>query len=87
MIRKIFCLTLAMIGMAAWMLDSACASTHEFFTGKTAKILVGASAGGAFDTWGRMVGRHLGKQIPWQSRCRGGKRHGRRWPDSCQSSL
>ncbi|MBM2805080.1 MAG: tripartite tricarboxylate transporter family receptor [Deltaproteobacteria bacterium] len=28
------------------------------------RILVGASAGGAFDTWGRMIGRHLGKQIP-----------------------
>jgi tripartite-type tricarboxylate transporter receptor subunit TctC len=64
MIRKIFGLTLAMIGMVAWTLDSARASTHEFFKGKTVKILIGASAGGAFDTWGRMVGRHLGKQIP-----------------------
>jgi tripartite-type tricarboxylate transporter receptor subunit TctC len=64
MTRKIFCLTLAIVGMAAWMLDSARASTHEFFKGKTVKILIGASAGGAFDTWGRMVGRHLGKQIP-----------------------
>jgi tripartite-type tricarboxylate transporter receptor subunit TctC len=53
-----------MVGMAAWMLDSAHGSTHEFFKGKTVKILVGASAGGAFDTWGRMVGRHLGKRIP-----------------------
>jgi tripartite-type tricarboxylate transporter receptor subunit TctC len=64
MIRKIFCLTLAMIGMATGTLDSGRASTHEFFKGKTVKILIGASAGGAFDTWGRMVGRHLGKQIP-----------------------
>ncbi|HEY3166736.1 MAG TPA: hypothetical protein VGK57_05870, partial [Candidatus Binatia bacterium] len=40
------------------------ATTHDFYTGKTVRILVGASAGGAFDTWGRMVGRHLGKQIP-----------------------
>jgi len=64
MIRKIFYLALAVVGMAAWMLDSARASTHEFFKGKTVKILIGASAGGAFDTWGRMVGRHLGKQIP-----------------------
>jgi tripartite-type tricarboxylate transporter receptor subunit TctC len=63
-IRKIICLMPAMIGMAAWTPDSARASTHEFFKGKTVKILIGASAGGAFDTWGRMVGRHLGKQIP-----------------------
>jgi tripartite-type tricarboxylate transporter receptor subunit TctC len=64
MTRKIFCLTLAIVGMAAWTPDSVRASTHEFFKGKTVKILIGASAGGAFDTWGRMVGRHLGKQIP-----------------------
>jgi tripartite-type tricarboxylate transporter receptor subunit TctC len=64
MIRKVFYLALAVVGMVAWMLDSAHASTHEFFKGKTVKILIGASAGGAFDTWGRMVGRHLGKQIP-----------------------
>jgi tripartite-type tricarboxylate transporter receptor subunit TctC len=64
MIRKMFYLALAVVGMVAWMLDSAHASTHEFFKGKTVKILIGASAGGAFDTWGRMVGRHLGRQIP-----------------------
>ena len=64
MIRKMFYMALALVGMAAWMLDFARASTHEFFNGKTVKILIGASAGGAFDTWGRMVGRHLGKQIP-----------------------
>jgi tripartite-type tricarboxylate transporter receptor subunit TctC len=64
MIRKIICLMLAMIGMDAWTPDPARASTHEFFKGKTIKILIGASAGGAFDTWGRMVGRHLGKHIP-----------------------
>ena len=40
------------------------ATTHDFYKGKTVRILVGASAGGAFDTWGRMIGRHLGKQIP-----------------------
>lgn len=40
------------------------AATHDFYKGKTVRILVGASAGGAFDTWGRMIGRHLGKQIP-----------------------
>jgi tripartite-type tricarboxylate transporter receptor subunit TctC len=64
MIRKIICLMLAMIGMDAWTPDPARAFTHEFFKGKTIKILIGASAGGAFDTWGRMVGRHLGKHIP-----------------------
>ena len=44
--------------------NSVLATTHDSYAGKTVRILVGASAGGAFDTWGRMVGRHLGKQIP-----------------------
>jgi tripartite-type tricarboxylate transporter receptor subunit TctC len=44
--------------------NSALATTHDSYAGKTVRILVGASAGGAFDTWGRMVGRHLGKQMP-----------------------
>jgi tripartite-type tricarboxylate transporter receptor subunit TctC len=46
------------------MVENALATTHDFYKGKTVRILVGASAGGAFDTWGRMIGRHLGKQIP-----------------------
>ncbi|HEY7559010.1 MAG TPA: tripartite tricarboxylate transporter substrate-binding protein [Candidatus Binatia bacterium] len=54
----------ALAALIAWMAGTACATTHDFFKGKTVRILVGASAGGAFDTWGRMVGRHLGKQIP-----------------------
>jgi tripartite-type tricarboxylate transporter receptor subunit TctC len=44
--------------------NSALATTHDAYSGKTVRILIGASAGGAFDTWGRMIGRHLGKQIP-----------------------
>ena len=48
-------------GMAA---DVSAGAALEFYKGKTVLILVGASAGGACDTWGRMLGRHLGKQIP-----------------------
>lgn len=43
---------------------NAQAANDEFYKGKTIRILIGASAGGAFDTWGRMTGRHLGKHIP-----------------------
>ncbi len=55
---------LGLVGIVTWTADVARASTHEFFKGKTVRILVGASAGGAFDTYGRIVGRHLGKYIP-----------------------
>lgn len=46
-----------------WAAETATATSDDFYKGKTVRILVGASAGGAFDTWGRMIGRHLGKQI------------------------
>ena len=35
-----------------------------FFQGKTVRVTVGASPGGAFDLWARVVARHLGKHIP-----------------------
>lgn len=36
----------------------------DFYRGKTVTILVGHSAGGGFDTYARLIGRHLGKYIP-----------------------
>jgi tripartite-type tricarboxylate transporter receptor subunit TctC len=40
------------------------ASTHDFFKGKTIRVVVGYSTGGAMDDWARFVTRHLGKHIP-----------------------
>jgi tripartite-type tricarboxylate transporter receptor subunit TctC len=55
---------LQLIGLTMAVTTGALATTHEFFKGKTVRIAVGVSAGGAFDTYGRIVGRHLGKHIP-----------------------
>jgi tripartite-type tricarboxylate transporter receptor subunit TctC len=41
-------------------------SVEQFFRGKTVNIYVGSSAGGGYDTYGRLVARHLGKRIPGQ---------------------
>lgn len=41
-------------------------SVEQFFRGKTVNIYVGSSAGGGYDTYGRLVARHLGKHIPGQ---------------------
>ena len=41
-------------------------SVEQFFRGKTINIYVGSSAGGGYDTYGRLVARHLGKHIPGQ---------------------
>jgi tripartite-type tricarboxylate transporter receptor subunit TctC len=36
----------------------------DFYRGKTVTIVVGHSAGGGFDRYGRAIARHLGKYIP-----------------------
>jgi tripartite-type tricarboxylate transporter receptor subunit TctC len=36
----------------------------SFYRGKTVRIVVGFSAGGGFDAYSRVIGRHLGKYIP-----------------------
>ena len=35
-----------------------------FYRGKTISMLIGAPAGGGYDLYARMVGRHIGKHIP-----------------------
>jgi len=39
-------------------------SVAEFYAGKQINFLVGASAGGGYDTQARLVARHLGRHIP-----------------------
>ena len=36
----------------------------SFYKGKTVRIIVGASAGGGYDTYSRTLSRHMGKHIP-----------------------
>jgi tripartite-type tricarboxylate transporter receptor subunit TctC len=35
-----------------------------FYEGKTIRVIVGFSAGGGFDTYSRLIARHLGKHVP-----------------------
>jgi tripartite-type tricarboxylate transporter receptor subunit TctC len=37
---------------------------QEFYQGKTVRIIVGAAAGGGYDTYSRTIARHIGKHIP-----------------------
>jgi tripartite-type tricarboxylate transporter receptor subunit TctC len=37
---------------------------QSFYDGKTVRIIVGLAAGGGFDTYARLVARHLGRYIP-----------------------
>ena len=36
----------------------------SFYKGKTVRIIVGAAAGGGYDTYSRTLARHMGKHIP-----------------------
>ncbi|HEY5542435.1 MAG TPA: tripartite tricarboxylate transporter substrate-binding protein [Candidatus Binatia bacterium] len=42
----------------------AASADQEFYRGKTIRIIVGFSAGGGFDAYARMIGRHLGRHLP-----------------------
>lgn len=59
--RVIARLALLLLGLST-VVD---ATTHEpFFKGKTIRIVVGAPPGGGFDTYSRVVARHMGRHIP-----------------------
>lgn len=45
---------------------AAAQSVEQFYKGKQVKMLIGGGAGGTYDTFGRMVVRHMGKHIPGQ---------------------
>lgn len=40
------------------------AMADDFYQGKTIRFIVGFAAGGGFDTYSRMIARHIGKHIP-----------------------
>src|SRR5438093_13610991 len=50
-------LVLAVVG-------SAPLQAREFYAGKTVRIVVGFAAGGGFDTYARIIARHVAKHIP-----------------------
>src|ERR1043166_7207547 len=43
---------------------SAQDAVEAFYRGKTVTITVGSAVGGGYDTYARLVGRHLGRHIP-----------------------
>src|SRR5262245_12923223 len=53
-------LLVAMLSLV-WIVGANAAPHYE---GKTIRLIVGFSAGGGFDSYSRLITRHLGKQIP-----------------------
>ena len=61
------CLPCALVVAAACLAASAASaqdSPEAFYRGKTVTITVGSAAGGGYDTYARLVARHLGRHIP-----------------------
>src|SRR5512132_2380973 len=50
------------LGLVAAIAEPSVAAT--FYEGKTIRLIVGFSAGGGFDTYSRLIARHLGRHIP-----------------------
>src|SRR5436190_22795419 len=52
----------------AWAASSQSATDEKvvanFYKGKTVHMIVGFPAGGGYDAYTRLIGRHLGKHIP-----------------------
>ncbi len=62
--RQMRCFLGAILGLAL-IIDAAPGGAQDpFFKGKIVRIVVGFSPGGGFDTYSRVIARHLGRHIP-----------------------
>ena len=55
---------LARLLIAAALLAAAPVHAQDFYRGKTINFVVSADAGNSYDTFARMLARHLPKYIP-----------------------
>jgi tripartite-type tricarboxylate transporter receptor subunit TctC len=62
MATQIRFLIAALIGLAL-LETTADGTTHEFYKGKTVRIVVGYAPGGGYDFYARVIARHMGKHI------------------------
>ncbi|MGH7784916.1 MAG: Bug family tripartite tricarboxylate transporter substrate binding protein, partial [Candidatus Binatia bacterium] len=52
------------IGLGFTVVAAIPATAQEFYKGKTIVVIVGTAPGGGFDTYSRMIARHLGRYLP-----------------------
>jgi tripartite-type tricarboxylate transporter receptor subunit TctC len=62
LVFRIVFLTALLLGF----LLEARAQDDSFYKGKTIRIMIGSTAGGFYDRWGRLFARYMGKYIPGQ---------------------
>src|SRR5215469_2809172 len=66
--RARFALTVVAIGASATATFAPtsvrCDDVSDFYAGKTVQLVIGYAAGGGYDDYARMLGRHLARHIP-----------------------
>lgn len=60
--RRFLALIAALVVLG--LVDPASGQGPAFYDGKTIRVIVGLAAGGGYDTYARLVARHLGKHVP-----------------------
>lgn len=61
MLRGVACLPAMLLALAG---PVRAQPVEEFYRGKTVTVLVGFTAGGGYDVYARLLGRHIGRHIP-----------------------
>jgi len=52
------------LGFLVWLVMPGAAADNDFYKGKSIRVIVGFAAGGGYDTYARIIARHMGKHIP-----------------------
>ena len=60
---KVLAHVAAAVALIVFLSASQAKAQDSFYKGKTVRIIVGASAGGGYDTYSRTIARHMGKHI------------------------
>jgi tripartite-type tricarboxylate transporter receptor subunit TctC len=55
---------IVVLGAFSFAFSASAHAAAPYYDGKTIKLIVGFSAGGGFDTYSRLIGRHMSKHIP-----------------------
>lgn len=64
MLKRLIIGAAALVAATSLIEPAAADSVANFYKGKQIQILIGSGAGGGYDTYARLVARHLGKHIP-----------------------
>jgi tripartite-type tricarboxylate transporter receptor subunit TctC len=64
--RRTFAMSAAALAVMATGTAHGQDAVEQFYRGRTINIYVGSSAGGGYDTYGRLLARHFGRHIPGQ---------------------